>query len=97
MTLLSALLARMDTPTAPVAEAPVVLHEPLALVPPPPTMAVASNDSIALRRQSWQVIRNGKPICTIVGDPMTHAQALAEVQWYWPDAHLETDPDESAT
>lgn len=48
---------------------------------------LASNDGVA-RRCHWEVMRNGKPLCTMIGEPMTRAEALEIVHWRWPDASL---------
>lgn len=41
------------------------------------------------RRTAWQVARGGKPICNMVmSAPATHAEALAEARWRWPDADI---------
>lgn len=40
------------------------------------------------RRSHWQVTRNGKPLCTIVGDPMTYSEAIAIARWRWPDVEM---------
>jgi hypothetical protein len=49
-------------------------------------LAVA-NDA-ELRRNAWQVTRNGKSICQIVGEPMTYDEALAVAHWRWPEADI---------
>lgn len=48
---------------------------------------LAANDGIA-RKMHWQVSRGGKPICTMIGEPMTEQEALAAAQWRWPDAEV---------
>lgn len=40
------------------------------------------------RRMSWQVVREGKPIATIAGGPMTLEEALLSAQFRWPDAEI---------
>lgn len=45
------------------------------------------------RRAAWQVLRNGKPICTMVGEPLTHAKALEAARWRWADAMIQRQPD----
>lgn len=49
---------------------------------------LAANDGQE-RRCHWQVTLNGKPLCTMVGEPITRAEALAEVQWRWPGAEVQ--------
>ncbi|MQT83634.1 hypothetical protein GHN92_03475 [Pseudomonas sp. FSL R10-2964] len=48
---------------------------------------LAANDGIE-RRCHWRVIRGERPICTMVGVPVTRNEALAEVRWRWPDAEV---------
>ncbi|AJE20326.1 hypothetical protein [Azotobacter chroococcum] len=40
------------------------------------------------RRNAWTITRGGKPICTMVGEPSTRTEALAEARWCWPDADI---------
>lgn len=49
---------------------------------------LSANDGIA-RSLHWQVMRHGKPLCVMVGEPMTREEALAEVRWRWPDADIQ--------
>lgn len=39
-------------------------------------------------RSAWRITREGRPIGYIVGQPMTHSEALAEARWRWPDANI---------
>ena len=48
---------------------------------------LAANDGVS-RSSHWQVVIGGKPICTMVGEPKTYAEATAEVKWRWPDAEV---------
>lgn len=48
---------------------------------------LAANDSLE-RRRHWHITRGGKPIGTMVGQPMTHAEALATARWRWPDCEI---------
>lgn len=48
---------------------------------------LASNDGVE-RRCHWQVMRNGAPLCTMVGEPMTRAEALDIARWRWPDVEI---------
>ncbi|VVP53041.1 hypothetical protein [Pseudomonas fluorescens] len=48
---------------------------------------LASNDGIE-RRCHWRVVRDGKPLCTMIGEPVTRAEAMADVRGRWPDADL---------
>lgn len=41
------------------------------------------------RRMSWKVLRNGKAIATISGEPMTRDEALASATFRWPDAEVQ--------
>ncbi|WP_065758847.1 hypothetical protein [Pseudomonas defluvii] len=48
---------------------------------------LAANDGVE-RRCHWQVMRGDKVLCTMIGEPMTRAEALEVVRWRWPDADL---------
>lgn len=48
---------------------------------------LAANDGLE-RRSHWQITLGGKTICTMVGEPMTHAEALEAARWRWPDADI---------
>lgn len=48
---------------------------------------LASNDGIE-RRCHWRVVREGKPLCTMIGEPITRTEALNTVRWRWPGADL---------
>lgn len=41
-----------------------------------------------VRRSAWTVTRNGRPVCSMVGQPMTRHEALAAARWRWPDADI---------
>lgn len=49
---------------------------------------LAANDGIE-RRCYWQVMRDERPLCTMVGEPITRTEAMAIVQWRWPDATIQ--------
>ncbi|MDG9926541.1 MULTISPECIES: hypothetical protein [unclassified Pseudomonas] len=49
---------------------------------------LAANDGQE-RRSHWRVSRNNKPLCTMIGEPMTYAEALEAARWRWPDADVE--------
>lgn len=49
---------------------------------------LAANDGQE-RRSNWQVLRDGKPLCTMIGEPMTCAEALEAARWRWPDVEVE--------
>lgn len=36
----------------------------------------------------WCVVRDGKVLCSMIGEPMTEAQALEEVRYRWPNAEV---------
>ncbi|MDV7213562.1 hypothetical protein [Azotobacter beijerinckii] len=40
------------------------------------------------RSNAWTITRGGKPICTMVDEPSTRTEALAEARWRWPDADI---------
>ncbi|MBB4865457.1 hypothetical protein HNP46_004351 [Pseudomonas nitritireducens] len=48
---------------------------------------LAANDGIE-RRCHWQVTLSGKPICIMIGEPMTEAEALEAARWRWPGAEV---------
>ncbi|PAO90599.1 hypothetical protein BV581_19325 [Stutzerimonas stutzeri] len=48
---------------------------------------LAANDGLE-RRSHWQITLGGKTICTMVGEPMTHAEALEAARWRWPDSYI---------
>ncbi len=48
---------------------------------------LSANDGIA-RSLHWLVVRDGKPLCTMIGEPITRTEALEVVRWRWPDADL---------
>nr|WP_139204455.1 hypothetical protein [Azotobacter beijerinckii] len=55
---------------------------------PPPIPAPAVERPAEARRNAWTITRGGKPICTMVGEPSTRTEALAEARWRWPDADI---------
>lgn len=53
--------------------------------------APATNDApinAEPRRNAWTITLNGKPICTMVGEPMTFPEALEAARYRWPDAEV---------
>jgi hypothetical protein len=40
------------------------------------------------RHSHWRVVRDGKVLCSMIGEPMTEAQALQEVRYRWPSAEV---------
>ncbi|MCY1363547.1 hypothetical protein D9M68_929770 [compost metagenome] len=48
---------------------------------------LAANDGQE-RRSNWRITRGGKPLCVMIGEPMTRAEALDEARWRWPDAEV---------
>ncbi|WP_371233620.1 hypothetical protein ACAW63_10940 [Pseudomonas sp. QE6] len=51
---------------------------------------LAANDGIE-RRCHWQIIRAGKPLCVMIGEPMTREEALSAARYRWPDVDLAPD------
>ncbi|MCY1519294.1 hypothetical protein D9M68_540440 [compost metagenome] len=49
---------------------------------------LAANDGQE-RRCHWRVIRDGKTVCTMIGEPMTRTEALEAARWRWPDVDVE--------
>ena len=48
---------------------------------------LAANDGLE-RRSHWHIPRNGESLCTMIGEPMTHAEALEAARWRWPDSYI---------
>lgn len=48
---------------------------------------LAANDGIE-RRMHWDVLRDGKTICTMIGEPMTYDEALRTARYRWPAAEV---------
>jgi hypothetical protein len=95
MNLLAELFEQLDT--TPEAGGPRQASAPAANDAPPTPMApqnapaqnVAQTEGApAARRNAWTITRNGRPICTVCGAPMTRTEALAEARWRWPDADI---------
>lgn len=51
---------------------------------------LAANDGQE-RRSHWRITRDGKPLCIMIGDPITHSEAVSAARWRWPDADVEHD------
>lgn len=51
---------------------------------------LAANDGQE-RRSNWRITRNGKPLCIMISDPITHTEAVSAAQWRWPNAEVEHD------
>ena len=51
---------------------------------------LAANDSQE-RRSNWRITRAGKPLCTLIGEPMTYPEALEAARWRWPDVEVIRD------
>lgn len=71
--------------------APEPLQAPAGPAPiPTPAPAAESAPEAASepRRAAWPITRGGKPIGYMVGQPITYAEALAEVRWRWHDADI---------
>jgi hypothetical protein len=80
--LLAELIAANDAQAA-----PEPLHAPAA-APAVPIPAPAAERLAEAHRNAWTITRGGKPICTMVGEPSTRTEALAEARWRWPDADI---------
>ncbi|WP_374441432.1 hypothetical protein [Pseudomonas panipatensis] len=48
---------------------------------------LAANDGLE-RRSHWQIVLGGKPICTMVGEPMTFPEAREAARYRWPEAEV---------
>lgn len=55
---------------------------------PAPAAESAPEAASEPRRAAWPITRGGKPIGYMVGQPITYAEALAEVRWRWRDAEI---------
>lgn len=40
------------------------------------------------RRNAWRITLGGRPICVMVGEPMTEAEALEAARGRWPDSEV---------
>jgi hypothetical protein len=40
------------------------------------------------RRNVWRVTLRGKFLCMVIGESMTHIEALEAARWHWPDADV---------
>ncbi len=49
---------------------------------------LAANDGQE-RRSNWRISRGGKVICTMIGEPITYAEALEAARWRWADAEVQ--------
>lgn len=86
MSLLSGLLSQSPAPIS----TPVDMQsqkQPQSLMAQP---AEATHQEETLDRRArhahWRVMLNGKAVCSMIGEPMTEAQALEEVRHRWPSA-----------
>ncbi|MCY1296377.1 hypothetical protein D9M70_457630 [compost metagenome] len=48
---------------------------------------LAANDGQE-RRCHWRITRGGKPLCVMIGEPMTRTEALEAARWRWPDVEV---------
>lgn len=61
--------------------------------PKPPELLVPTQPQPTEPRSShWRVLLDGKSLCSMIGDPMTEAEALAEVRLRWPNAKVIPPP-----
>ncbi|MDV7210119.1 hypothetical protein [Azotobacter beijerinckii] len=81
------LLAELTAANDPRQAAPAPPHT-TAAAPAASTPAPAAEASAEPKRNAWTITRGGKPICTMVGEPSTRTEALAEARWRWPDADI---------
>ncbi len=51
---------------------------------------LAANDGQE-RRSNWRITRDGKTLCTLIGEPMTYPEALEAARWRWPDVEVIRD------
>ncbi|MFV3386924.1 hypothetical protein ACNFCJ_16120 [Pseudomonas sp. NY15364] len=51
---------------------------------------LAANDGQE-RRSHWQITRGGNPLCVMITEPITHAEALDAARWRWPDVEVPRD------
>jgi hypothetical protein len=48
---------------------------------------LAANDRQE-RRTAWHISRESKPLCMLIGEPMTYAEALEIARWHWRDVEV---------
>ncbi len=51
---------------------------------------LAANDGQE-RRSHWRITQDGKPLCIMICDPLTHTEAVSAARWRWPDADVENN------
>ncbi len=51
---------------------------------------LAANDGQE-RRSHWQITRGGNPLCVMITEPITHAEALDAARWRWPNVEVIRD------
>lgn len=91
-----------EIPVEPLEAAPLLEVPPVPPVPPQKRKAQNTGKAATTpgrshtptpapqpdRRSAWAVIRGGRPICHMVGKPITYAEALEAARWRWPDADI---------
>lgn len=98
------LIARLQAAPVPSVPSPVFPREPLEAspllavpwVPSVPSRTDrhpidTTSPAAPERRSAWAVMRDGRPCCQLVGEPMTRAEALEAARWRWPDADIRGD------
>ncbi len=48
---------------------------------------LAANDG-QMRSSNWRVLRGGKVVCVMIGEPMTRQEALESARWRWADSDV---------
>lgn len=94
-TLLDLIASLTPAPAPPASTAPLIevtrapaANDPHQPASEPSQAAPAAEADSEPRRAAWPITRGGKPIGYMVGQPITYAEALAEVRWRWPDAEI---------
>lgn len=41
-----------------------------------------------VQRRAWQVTLGGRPICWMIGEPITRPEAQEAARWRWPEADI---------
>lgn len=44
------------------------------------------------RHHCWHILRDGCPLCVMIGEPMTCHEALVAARWRWPDTQVQHQP-----
>lgn len=88
MSLLSGLLSQRPTPLSAPADMPPQNQPQSLLVQPAEAARQVETLDTQVRHAHWRVMLSGEAVCSMIGEPMTEAQALEEVRHRWPSAEV---------